>query len=350
MFNQLIQTSVLAMIASLALTAHAQTQPQAPTPAPRTPWGTPEFSGVWSNASLTQLTRDKGVDKLVVTEEEAQEIILARGGLRADKSWNKAKFSDPNAGAPEKGEDDFGVKGYDSFWLASGDTFARVKGELRSSYIVDPPNGQPPYLDPAKVQREQALRAKNYALGDADYDGPEATTIPERCLIGFSNTGGPGMLSAGYNNNYQFVQTQDHLMILVEMAHDARIIPIFDTAERAKASHKPAVITPWLGDSVAWWEGDTLVAETTGVNPKQGATAAFRLSPTGKVTERFTRLNGTEVFYEFIVDDPVYYAKPWKAELSFHPQSRVYEYACHEGNYGLEGILMGARLKDAKKK
>ena len=341
MLNRLIHVSMLALIGSVALAAEAQVQ--------RTPWGTPEFSGVWSNASLTQLTRDRGVDKLVVTEDEAQEIIAARGGLRADKTWNKAQYSNPEAGAPEKGDDDFGVKGYDSFWLASGDTFARVKGELRSSYIVDPPSGQAPYIDPAKVQKEQRQRASDYALGNADYDGPEATTIAERCLIGFSNTGGPGMLSAGYNNNYQFVQTQDHLMILVEMAHDARIIPIFDTAQRARASHKPAAITPWLGDSVAWWEGDTLVAETTGVNEKQGSVSAFRISPTGKVTERFTRLNNTEVFYEFIVDDPVYYTKPWKAELSFHPQSRVYEYACHEGNYGLEGILLGARLNERKK-
>lgn len=346
MFDRQFRFCLVALVGSAAFMSVAEAQSPSGTTFPRTPWNTPEFSGVWSNASLTQLTRDRGVEKLVVSEEEAQEIILARGGLRADKSWNKARFSDPEAGAPEKGEDDFGVKGYDSFWLSSGDTFARVKGELRSSYIVEPANGQPPYRDPEKVQKEQAQRARDYALGNADYDGPEATTISERCLIGFSNTGGPGMLSAGYNNNYQFVQTRDHLMILVEMAHDARIIPIFATEREAKASHKPAAITPWLGDSVAWWEGDTLVSETTGVNPKQGAVSAFRVSPTGKVTERFTRINGQEIFYEFIVDDPVYYTAPWKAELSFHPQSRVYEYACHEGNYGLEGILMGARLQD----
>ncbi len=349
MFSRPIRLCLSALLSSVSLVAAAAAQTQTQMPSPRTPWNTPEFSGVWSNASLTQLARDKGVDKLVVSEEEAQKIIAARGGLRADKSWNKAQYSDPDAGAPEKGDDDFGTKGYDSFWLASGDTFARVKGELRSSYIVEPSNGQAPYRDPAKVQREQAQRARDYALGNADYDGPESTTISERCIIGFSNTGGPGMLSAGYNNNYQFVQTQDHMMILVEMAHDARIIPIYESAAMAKASHKPAAITPWLGDSVAWWEGETLVAETTSVNPKQGSVSAFRISPTGKVTERFTRLNGQEIFYEFIVDDPVYYTAPWKAELSFHPQSRVYEYACHEGNYGLEGILMGARLQERRK-
>jgi len=348
MLGRFISVPAFAILSSFVFAAAGQAQTQTQSPTPRTPWNTPDLSGVWSNASLTQLARDKGVDKLVVTEEEAQDIILARGGLRADKTWNKSQYTDPKAGAPDKGEDDFGVKGYDSFWLSSGDTFARVKGELRSSYIVDPPNGQAPYRDPAKVQKEQAQRARDYALGNANYDGPEATTISERCLIGFSNTGGPGMLSAGYNNNYQFVQTQDHLVILVEMAHDARIIPIFASAETAKASHKPGAITPWLGDSVGWWEGETLVSETTGVNPMQGSVSAFRISPAGKVTERFTRLGGQEIFYEFIVDDPAYYTAPWKAELSFHPQSRVYEYACHEGNYGLEGILMGARLQDRK--
>ncbi len=139
------------------------------------------------------------------------------------------------------------------------------------------------------------------------------------------------------------------MMILVEMAHDARIVPIFATADQARAHHRPQVITPWLGDTVGWWEGDAFVMETVNVNPLQAENQSFPLSKQAVVTERLTRTGEKDIFYEFSVNDPGTYTQPWKAELSFYPTSKLYEYACHEGNQGMIGILAGAReLERAK--
>src|SRR5262245_21726496 len=320
---------------------------------PKTPGGHPDLNGVWTNASLTPLSRAAGVKSLVVTEAEARTIAdkTSIAGIPADDpDFNKnARYSDPNKGAPAKGGADFGLKGYDSFWVTPGTMLGRVKGEYRTSNIVDPPSGQLPFKDPAAVARKQQAGFVRYVTGNAPYEGPEEPALSERCLIGFGTTGGPGMLSVLYNNNYQFVLTDKYLMILVEMAHDTRIVPIFDTAAKAKASHKPSVIKPWLGDSVGWWDGDTLVIETTNLNPEQSEENSFPLSSTGVVTERLTRTSDKDIFYEFTVNDPVNYTQPWKAELSFYPQSRVYEYACHEGNYGIVGMLAGARQKERDK-
>ena len=144
-----------------------------------------------------------------------------------------------------------------------------------------------------------------------------------------------------YNNMYQIVQTDDYLVILVEMVHDARIIPI-------NGEHRPDPLKPWLGDSVAWWEGDTLVVETINLHPQQSAQNSAALSEQGKVIERFTRWSDEQIVYEFEVTDPVYYTETWRGEMSFNAtDTKLYEYACHEGNYGLIGILAGARRADA---
>ncbi len=317
---------------------------------PRAPDGKPDFNGIWTNASLTPLSRAQGVKTLVVDEKTAKAMAdkTAIAGIPADDpDFNKnARYSDPTKGAPPKGGSDFGLKGYDSFWVTPGTMLAKVKGEYRTSNIVDPPSGQLPFKDPAAQQRKQMAGFQRYMTGNAPYEGPEEPTMSERCLIGFGTTGGPGMLSVLYNNNYQFVQTPSSMMILVEMAHDARIIPIFASATEARSHHRPAAITPWLGDSVGWWEGDTFVWETVNVNPIQRDQNGFPLSAKAKVTERLTLQGPKEIFYEFAVDDPDNYTQPWKAELTFYPQSRVYEYACHEGNYGMHGILAGARQKE----
>jgi hypothetical protein len=337
-----ITTLAVAMMASPAL---AQV--------PKTPDGKPDMNGIWTNASLTPLTRAANVKSLVVGEEEARKIANSTSiaGIPADDpDFNKnARYSDPTKGAPEKGGADFGLKGYDAFWVTPGTMLGKVKGEYRTSNIVDPPSGQLPYKDPAAVARKQMAGFQRYVTGNAPYEGPEEPALSERCLIGFGTTGGPGMLSVLYNNNYQFVQTKDHFAILVEMAHDTRIVPLFDTAAKARASHKPNVIKPWLGDSVGWWEGDTLVIETTNINPLQSEENSFPLSPRGVVTEKLTRTGEKDIFYEFTVNDPENYTQPWKAELSFYPQSRLYEYACHEGNYGIVGMLAGAREKERQR-
>ncbi|MBK8837644.1 MAG: hypothetical protein IPO30_02820 [Hyphomonadaceae bacterium] len=335
-----------------ALTALAIAIMAAPALAqvPKAADGKPDLTGFWTNASLTPLQRAAANKTLVVSEMEAKKIAdgTAVAGIPADDpEFNKnARYSDPTKGAPPKGGKDFGVKGYDSFWVTPGTMLAHVKGEYRTSNIVDPPSGQLPFVDPAGQARKGMLGFQRYATGNAPYEGPEETAISERCLIGFGQTGGPGMLSVLYNNNYQMVQTPTHMMILVEMAHDTRIVPIFPTAEKARASHRPATFKPWLGDTVGWWEGDTFVMETINVNPLQAENQAFPLSEQGVVTERFTRTSDKDIFYEFSVTDPVNYTQPWKAELAFYPSPGLYEYACHEGNYGMHGILAGAREKE----
>lgn len=317
---------------------------------PLTAGGKPDLTGIWTNASLTPLQRPKMASGLEVSAEEAEKIVAATGtGGAADKTWTKENYSDPNAPAPEKGGEDFGVKAYDTAWTAPGEMLGKVRGKYRSSNIVEPADGRLPYADNASAAQRSQVRAVRYATGNDAYEGPEATALSERCLIGFGNTGGPGMLSTLYNNTYQFVLTDTHLAIVVEMAHDVRVIPIFQTAAIAKAAHKPDAIRPWLGDSVAWWDGATLVIETINIHPEQAENGPFYLSDKGKVTERLTRLSETEIDYAFTVEDPATYTRPWKAELSFRPQSQLYEYACHEGNYGLEGILAGARKAEQER-
>jgi hypothetical protein len=327
--------SAAVMAASVGLSA------QAAPPASR------DFTGVWTNASLTPLARPKNVGKLELNAEEAKQQIAgnAIGGAN-DKVWTKEAHSDPNAGAPKQGSEDFGTKAYDTAWTAPGENLLMINGKYRSSNIVEPADGQLPYRDPASAAERRRIGGIKYATGNDPYIGPESTTLSERCLIGFGGTGGPGMLSVLYNNTYQFQLTDNYLAIEVEMAHDVRLIPIYANAAKARASHAPEVIKPWLGDSVAWWEGNTLVVETINIKPIQAENGPFYLSPKARVTERLTRRSDKEVFYEFTVDDPVTYTQPWKAQLAFRPQSRLFEYACHEGNYGLEGILAGARLKE----
>jgi len=315
---------------------------------PRTSNGKPDLTGVWTNASLTPLTRAAANKTLVVDEEEAKRIAsgYAMAGV-TEEGFKGATYSDPNKGAPPKGGKDFGVQAYDSFWMDPGARLALVKGEWRTSYVVDPPSGQLPFVDPAGQAKKRIENRERYETGNAAYEGPEAPTLQERCIV-FSSRSGPGMLSALYNNNSRFVQTADHMMILAEQAHDARIIPIFDTPEKARAGHKPSAIKPWVGDSVGWWEGDTFVMETINLHPLQAESHSFPLSAKGVVTERFTRTSDKDIFYEFSVTDSENYTQPWKAELSFYPASEVYEYACHEGNYGMHGILAGAREKERR--
>ena len=336
---RLLKPALMALAFVLAQPALAQV--------PRAPDGKPDMSGIWTNASLTPLSRSPAQKSLVVTEEQAKTIAANTGiaGVPAnDPEFSRnTTYSDPNKGAPEKGGSDFGLKGYDTFWVTPGDKLSHVNGEWRTSNIVEPANGQLPFKDPAAQQRKQMIGFQRYMTGNAPYEGPEEPAISERCLIGFGQTGGPGMLSVLYNNNYQFVQTPTHMMILVEMAHDARIVPIFASGDEARQHHRPANITPWLGDTVGWWEGDTFVMETVNVNPLQAENQSFPLSKQAVVTERLTRTSDKDIFYAFSVNDPGTYTQPWKAELSFYPTSKLFEYACHEGNQGMIGILAGAR-------
>ena len=301
----------------------------------------PDLEGIWSNASLTSLNRPEGVDTLVVTPEEALIIAAATpiAGLEGGLDEGDAVVD-----VPEASGEDFGVRAYNNFWVDPGSNLALVKGEFRTSYVVDPENGRVPRRENPQYDFDRVSFGSRYATGVGDTRGPEAIPLAERCLIGFGNKAGPGMMGALYNNTYQFVQTPDHVVILVEMVHDARIIPTFDSREEALANRRPSALQQWFGDSVGWYEGGELIVETININPIQMGQSSVPITSDGRIIERFSRYSEGEMFYQFTVEDSNIYLQPWTAELSFYAtDDNLYEYACHEGNYAMPGILAGAR-------
>lgn len=321
------------VLACLALSALASARDYEP---PRMPDGKPSFQGVWTNVSVTDLERKDGVDKLVLTPEEAADI-------EGKDFYNIRIAEDAQPNSEEEnatlldGSDLLSGGGYNAFWVEPGERHGVVKGEIRSSWIVDPANGQIPFSKNGRAKVTEQRAQRKFAS-----DNPESRTLADRCLIGFGGTGGPPMLNVLYNNNYQFVQTPDHLVIVVEMVHDARIIPI-------GGQHRPEQLHQWLGDSIGYWEGDTLVVETVNWKPQQGRRGPVYMSEKGKVTERFTRWSDSEIFYEFTVEDPEYYSQVWRGEMTFtSTDNQPFEYACHEGNLALPGILQGARAQEAR--
>jgi len=298
---------------------------------PRTPDGKPDFNGFWTNVSLTSLERSGQFKSLVIPEADAQRIEAGRAAANVRASLP----TDPNSGAPKAGQD---VGGYNNFYVDAGTHFAKIKGEVRSSWIVDPPSGRIPYTEAGKKKFDESLHFVRNT-----FDGPETRPMAERCLVGFGSTGGPPMINVMYNNTYQFLQTPEHVVIVVEMNHDARIIPLTGKVDQTNPQ--------WLGNSKGRWEGDTLVVETTNFNPGESLRTFFQnsylLSPDAKVVERFTRVGDTQILYEFSVDDPKLFSQVWKAEMIFNQSKQpAYEYACHEGNYALPGILAGARKNE----
>lgn len=302
----------------------------------------PDLQGIWTNASLTKLSRPSGVDSLIVSPEEA--AVIAANTPIAGLEGGLDEVDDGVNETPTAAGEDFGTRAYNSFWVDPGSNLALVKGEYRSSYVTIPENGQVPRLENPNYDFERRNFGSRYATGFGDARGPEAIPNAERCLIGFGNKAGPGMMAALYNNTYQFVQTEDYVMILVEMVHDARIIPVFDSAEEARANRRPVVLEQWFGDSVGWYEDDTLVVETVNIDPLQLSQSSIPITKQGHIIERFSRYSENEIFYRFTVEDSNIYSQPWTAELSFYAtDDGLYEYACHEGNYAMPGILAGAR-------
>ncbi|WP_293906629.1 hypothetical protein [Phenylobacterium sp.] len=302
--------------------------------APRNAFGQPDLSGVWTNASITQLERPAQFKSLVITP--AQAAAMEQGYSRMRTS--DAGPTDPNAPAPSKGKD---PGGYNAFWIDPGTKVGAIRGELRSSWIVEPADGKLPY----SPEGRRLFQAEVTKI-QSNFDGPEGRQLAERCLLGFGSTAGPPMLNVLYNNTYQIQQDRDHLVILVEMNHDARIVRLGDR------THPKADIRTWMGDSVGWWEGDALVVETTNFNPgeqlRPGIPTTVFVSQDARVTERFTRVSPTQILYEFKVEDPKVYTKTWRGEMPINAaKGPVYEYACHEGNYALPGILRGARVTEA---
>jgi len=297
--------------------------------APRTHFGDPDLQGLWTNATVTPLERPDQFDRLVLTEAEATAWEEANARMLA--SIDEL----PEEGLKVGGD----VGGYNSFWMDPGTRALRVRGEVRSSILIHPADGKLPYRLGSRAKLGEFFRRVMGA-----FDGPEQRPLGERCIVGFGSTGGPPMLPVLYNNNFQIVQSPGHVMILVEMNHDARII-------RLDTEHLPDTVRPWLGDSVGYWEGDTLVVETTNFHPGQSFREDIRhqiyMTPDAVVTERFTRVADGEIVYEFEVNDPGAYTDVWKGEMALRTtEGPIYEYACHEGNYALPGILAGARVQE----
>jgi hypothetical protein len=321
----------------------------------RTADGKPELSGNYNTATLTPLQRPTSFgDNLYLTREEAEDIVNVEKALQAEGD----KKLDPNREAPSEGGDGStgaagNVGGYNSFWIDRGDSNIEIDGKFRTSIIYEPTNGRLPKMKPdaqaRMTKRYASFRKTNTGTawwleegdGSGPYDNPEDRTTSDRCLMGFGSTGGPPMLPVLYNNMKRIVQTPDTIMILVEMVHDARII-------RLNSEHISPDIRKWMGDSIGWWEGDTLVIDTTNFNDKPGM---YRGSRDLHVIERFTRTDGETLHYSFTVEDPNVWAEPWSGEYSWPASTdAVYEYACHEANYAMGNILRGARIleKDAK--
>jgi hypothetical protein len=320
----------IAAIALLGCTAaHAQGYK-----APRTAHGHPDLQGSWTNATLTPVERPAMLgNKLVLSEVEAaaMERQMAQRMAAADAP------SDPDE-VLRAGQN---VGGYNMFWADFGTRVAIVNGERRSSLIVDPPNGRVPSLNP---QAERLVSSADRR----GYDGPEQRPLGERCILAFGNASGPPMLPVMYNSNYQIVQSEDQVMILVEMPHDVRIIHLDD---------KPLpAMRQWMGHSRGRWEGDTLVVETSRFRPEQyisiGGGGSYRYVPVSenlKVVERFTRTGPRAMLYQFTVEDPQTFTQAWRGEVPLNAtDTPLYEYACHEGNYALPGILAGAREEEKR--
>ncbi|HTS77572.1 MAG TPA: hypothetical protein VMG40_15270 [Bryobacteraceae bacterium] len=332
---------LLSVTALAALTVSAQTQKPAAKSAahgksaiPRTPDGHPDFEGVWTNATITPLTRPaQFADKPTLTDAEAKVFENAQA---TDLKQEDGQSDGPIIRAAGSS----GTGGYNVLFVDRGTEMERIDGVKRSSLIVDPPDGKMPPMVPGRMNRRRGGgggQGESYA--GMSYDSVKNRPLSERCLIGFGSTSGPPMLPVLYNNNYQIVQTKDSIMILVEMVHDVRVI-------RMNAEHEPAALDRWLGDSVGHWEGDTLVVETTNVNPEnrfRGSSDKF------KVTERFQRVDAQTILYRATIEDPETWTKPWTVEFPFVATAGpVYEYACHEGNYAMDDILGGARKQEKK--
>ena len=328
---------------------------------PRTPSGHPDLSGTYDVSTLTPLNRPEEFgEKTFLTDDEAAGIAARE----LERNIERQLDSDPNRNAPPQGGDGSAgasgnVGGYNTFWIDRGTGAFQIDGQWRTSILIDPANGRTPAVTD---ERRAALRAR-FSAGEAaprreggandgtaywldagldapgPYDNMEQRPFAERCLLSFSSTAGPPMLPALYNNHKRIVQSEDTVIIHVEMVHEARIV-------RMNARHDPPEIQKWLGDSIGWWEGDTLVVETTNFRD----TPAFsRGSKNMKVTEQFRMESADKLIYTFTVDDPSVWTAPFTGEYAW-PRSpnKVFEYACHEANYALEGIMKGARLLEAE--
>jgi hypothetical protein len=286
----------------------------------KTPDGQPDLQGVWTNSTLTPLERPaEFAGKEFLTEQEASDYV---------KRTLQQVSSDRRDGGAQVDVN----RSYNEFWRDRGNNLV---ADRRSSLIVDPADGRVPALTPAAQKR---VEERQTWMREHATDGPEGRSLAERCISW--TTAGPPMLPGPYNNDLQIVQGPGYVVILNEMIHDTRLIPLDGRA------HASANVRGWLGDSRGHWDGNTLVVDTTNFISEY----SFRGSDANAhLTERFTRVSPDMIQYEFTVDDPTAFTKPWTARIPLNKTAGpVYEYACHEGNYALADILAGARTAEKK--
>ena len=323
-----------AIILSTGAPVHAQVKSspaksaaRAWTP-PRTPDGQPDLQGLWSYGTLTPLERPRDVGaKRFFTKEEA---------LERERRILQLTDADRRDSSPPKD-----VGAYNQIFFERGSHFAVVDGQIPTSLIADPPDGRIPALTPDAVRREAARRESLSKRGPAD--SWTDRDLSERCL-----TRSAPKVPGAYNNNLQIVQTRDSVAILQEMLHEVRVIRLDGSP------HLTPKVRLWMGDSIGHWEGDTLVVDTTNYNDD----VRFALLPccgrAGEslhVVERFRRVDENTIDYRYTVDDPATFSRPWTVVFPLkNTGEQLYEYACHEGNYGMLGILKGARMEEANRK
>jgi len=288
---------------------------------PRTPDGHPDLQGFWTNTTYTPLERPAGITKAFYSQAEAAEIEKKAAAVEGEQT-------EPGTAADVH---------YDFTQFQLDRSQGGVASNVRTAMIVDPPDGRLPPLTEEGTRRS-AARAEARKRAGGQYDAIQNMALSVRCIL--MDRAGPPMLPGAYNNNYQIIQTRDHVMILVEMIHDARIIPL---------DGRPAVdsrVQQWMGSSRGRWEGDTLVVETTNFTPKtafRGSTERMRL------VERFTRTAEDTIEYRFTVEDASMWTRPWTAELPMKKTiGPLFEHACHEGNYGAANILAGVRADEKR--
>jgi hypothetical protein len=309
------RTAAFASVITIVCLATVPTVGQGQAKLPRTPDGQPDLQGTWSKATVTPLERPPYLaGKEFFTEAEAVEW---------EKGWQQRIAKIIPVDAQINGE----IVNSD-VWTELG----KVVPSRRTSLIVDPPDGRIPYTAEGKRRADAVPTLFNQKLAN----GPEDRPLNERCILWGE---GPPMEPVPYNSGVQVFQSRDHIVILSEMIHNSRVIPLDGRP------HLTSNIRQWSGDSRGHWEGDTLVVDTRNFTDKarfQGSTAGLH------VIERFTRVDEDTIRYEFTVEDPAAFTRPWRAEFALTKMvdGRIFEYACHEGNYSIGGVLAGARAQE----
>jgi hypothetical protein len=318
---------LMAGLTLLAAVAFAPVNSAAQGKAPRTPDGKPSLEGTFNFSTITPLQRPEALSGKTLSADEAAAFEAAENTRQNRDLFDPIK-GQPSAGYPSRA--DGGVLSYNEFWYERGSQLTQDK---RTSLIVEPANGRVPLKE--DVRRRNAEVGRLMYLGFAD--SYEDRTQADRCLMGFN--AGPPMTPGAYNNNLQIVQTPGYVVILTEMVHTARIIPIDGRPHGA--------LRKWSGDSRGHWEGDTLVVDTLNF---RGQTSLAGSTRDTRLVERFTRVDDDTIKYEFTVSDPNSYTQSWSAMFPLtRTDELIFEYACHEGNYAMRNILAGQRLLEKEK-